>query len=229
MPCNPDIINPSDYGIGLDIYPMWNNFYGIWLYKSSILDPMILSSIYNNLTNEEYNIEIKNNKFWFLAIWKKNNSNFEFLYNKILKQDQVLNSIQELKNETIWEFNFTIKYKFKEWLTLKEKENLMNWNFPYKIVLSNGIMWMWDPYKILKENWNNVFELDIFNQKWTYFVDYYNRVDTFILTTNIPENPYFSEITIQFLNTWAYNNDEKKQLILNFVKNLEWTDSFSIE
>ncbi len=220
------------WNINLSIFPMWNNFYNISLYEMNYGNSTIFSSVYNNLTNREYNAEVIDSKFWFISIWNTNQSNFEFSNNSISRSYEVLDFASIVKNDTIWEFNLNIRYKFKEWLSEEEKDSIINWNLPYYVGTWYGAMWMWGSYDILKENWDNVSELDIFNQKWTYFADYWGSQftsDILLLTTYIPENPYFSEMTIQFLNTWAYNDDEKKQLILDFVKNLEWTNTFSIE
>ncbi len=233
--CTKSSDGQNYWDIWIIISSMGNNFYDVYLWSLYPNGESLIREIYDASGKNAYTWTLTDNNFWFINIGSTNSSSFNVLTKTYALFNNSLILDSHIENSTLWTFGFAVQYRFKDWLSDYDKLKLLDWDFPY--YMYNYDIWLWISwaYDLLKGGLSGTVDiknLTVFWKQWDYFTNEWGTDttnDIFILTADIPNNPYFSEFVIQFFDTWAYNDSSKEQLLVDFVKNLQWQTTFAVK
>lgn len=226
------------WDISLDIYPFWKRGYSIWL-QGLDMGSSIMWWKYSIITKKEYDLDDSeySDNFWFIKFWSESSKFYKIKYKEFSMWKKSLDFYSHIDHEKIGNFNFSLGYRFKDNIDETEKLKLLKLFKRDKLITSledNEVsFWLWDSYNMLKdpnEKLNKT--ITVVGNKWNYFSDSWyswGSRDIFMLTFDVPENKYFSEIVIMIVDSNAYADTEVEILITEFIKDFEWKNDFILD
>ena len=225
--CSANFSGKEFWNLWFWIYEKWNNYYQIFLWENDLWWMRFVDDYYNPASGTSFDWKYPTgNNLGFISM-PSELTGFTIKSKQASLFKNTLNLYITMTNKKIGDFSMNINYKIKEGIDPKELIMFLQWDFPYELNLEHeDTVWMGDAYKLLQTSSK---KLEIFGKSANYFADSWwsdISADIFITSTFTPTNRYFSEVVIYLLDTEAYNNKEKENIVRWLLRDLKWRDTF---